>query len=446
MFRRRAIAPIAAACLAVSVVGCSAGGEGNKAAGEQPQAAPKIEVPSGPITLKVGSTRTPQALEEVTRTVKAKYPNVTLEFMPAYKTDVKVINELVTSGNLPDILDVATTHIPILLDFDLPIDLEPLLKKYNFNLNSIDPGALTDIRSYNGKQVMVPTNLTPPTALFYNKDLFDRFGVSYPKVGNTWEDLMEPARKLSRSEGGVNYLGLIPATNANYHVKQRSLPYVDAKTGKSTFATDNGWKLMFEHWKSIIDIPGNYPAGTKFTSGTSYFFQDKRLALYPNYLYFLQEKILKDSVASGLNFGVTTWPAFKDAPNVTFGSFSGGMMITKSNKYPDFSLQLIMTMVSDEGQIDFAKNGMTPSVSKPELRTHIFEGNPAIDVVPKDVFNAIVSMKEPKPVFRSKFDPDGLTVLTKYMHEYLENKTDLNTALRKADEEFNKIMEDNSRK
>ncbi|MDF2725989.1 MAG: family 1 extracellular solute-binding protein, partial [Paenibacillus sp.] len=177
MFRRRAIAPIAAACLAVSVVGCSAGGEGNKAAGEQPQAAPKIEVPSGPITLKVGSTRTPQALEEVTRTVKAKYPNVTLEFMPAYKTDVKVINELVTSGNLPDILDVATTHIPILLDFDLPIDLEPLLKKYNFNLNSIDPGALTDIRSYNGKQVMVPTNLTPPTALFYNKDLFDRFGV-----------------------------------------------------------------------------------------------------------------------------------------------------------------------------------------------------------------------------------------------------------------------------
>jgi multiple sugar transport system substrate-binding protein len=229
-------------------------------------------------------------------------------------------------------------------------------------------------------------------------------------------------------------------------VKQLSLSFIDQKTGRAGLAADNGWKKMFETWKEIYDIPGNYPTGTSFSNGTNYFFKDRRLAMYPNYLFFLQEKVYEDAIKSGLNLGVTTWPTFKEAPGVGFGGFSGGFMISKSNKYPEFAFEVMMTLLSDEGQIDLAKNSMTPSGIKPELRGHIYEGNAVINQVPRDVLNAIYNMKEAKPFFRTKYDPASLTIVSKYMHEYLGEKSDLNTVFRKADEEINKLIDQDGKR
>jgi multiple sugar transport system substrate-binding protein len=48
---------------------------------------------------------------------------------------------------------------------------------------------------------------TTSGALFHNKDLFDKFGVPYPKDGMTWDVLYELAKKMTRNEGGVQYKG-----------------------------------------------------------------------------------------------------------------------------------------------------------------------------------------------------------------------------------------------
>lgn len=46
-------------------------------------------------------------------------------------------------------------------------------------------------------------------ALFYNKDIFDKFGVAYPKNGMIYEETLDLdlARRVTRSDGGVQYLG-----------------------------------------------------------------------------------------------------------------------------------------------------------------------------------------------------------------------------------------------
>src|SRR5919199_277274 len=48
---------------------------------------------------------------------------------------------------------------------------------------------------------------TGPMVIFYNKDLFDRVGVPYPKEGWTVDDLVETARKLTFKEGETQYWG-----------------------------------------------------------------------------------------------------------------------------------------------------------------------------------------------------------------------------------------------
>lgn len=37
--------------------------------------------------------------------------------------------------------------------------------------------------------------------LFYNKDLFDRFGVAYPRDGMTWGEMLDLSSRITRKEG-----------------------------------------------------------------------------------------------------------------------------------------------------------------------------------------------------------------------------------------------------
>ncbi|CAG7651160.1 hypothetical protein PAESOLCIP111_06256 [Paenibacillus solanacearum] len=438
MFTKKIVLTVTAASVVSLVTGCASVKEEKKPEASQPS---KIEVPQGPITFKVASNRTKESFARVNKIIRAKYPNVTLEQMASYKNNEKALKDMISAGDLPDIIDEATTNTPILLDLEFPIDLEPIIKKLNLNISSLDQQTIDSIRSYNGKLFMLPTNLTPPLVLFYNKDIFDRFGVPYPAVGNTWDDNIQLAKKLSRTDAGVNYKGMSTGTIINRMATQLSLPYVDTKSGRSAVLSNDGWKKMFEKWKEIYDIPGNYPSGAKFSNGVNDFLKNKNLAMFPHFLLLAQDKLFEDAVKSGLNWGATTFPTFKEAPGVGPSGISGGFMITKMNKYPEFALQVMMTLLSDEGQIEMAKDGMVPSVNKPELRSHIYEDSAIVNQIPKDVLAAIYKMKEAKPYSRSRYDTASLNTVTKYINEYIGGKMDLNSALRKADEEINKLIE-----
>jgi multiple sugar transport system substrate-binding protein len=39
--------------------------------------------------------------------------------------------------------------------------------------------------------------------MYYNNNIFDKFGVSYPKDGMTWDDVAALAKKVSHLESGL---------------------------------------------------------------------------------------------------------------------------------------------------------------------------------------------------------------------------------------------------
>jgi multiple sugar transport system substrate-binding protein len=71
-------------------------------------------------------------------------------------------------------------------------------------------------------------------ALHYNKDIFDKFAVPYPKNNPRWEEVIEIGKKLTRTEGTVNYLGLKTAI-INRVTAQMNLSYINPVTNKSNF-------------------------------------------------------------------------------------------------------------------------------------------------------------------------------------------------------------------
>ncbi|MBD2861562.1 ABC transporter substrate-binding protein [Paenibacillus oceani] len=447
MLKKNAVWFTASITVVSMLTGCA--GNGNESAAKPPAEEQVKPVPQEPITLKIASARTKENFEQYIRPVKEKYPNVTLQQMSQYKFNAEVIQSMVAAGDIPDIIDEALTNTPLLLELDLPMDLEPLVKKLKVDMASIDESVLKSVRSYtdNGRLFYMPTNLNPPMVLFYNKDIFDKFGVPYPKDNSTWEELIELAQKVTRTENGVNYRGLTAGTALNRTQTQLSLPFVDRATGKSLVGTNPGWKKLFETWKAIYDIPGNYPQGAHFGKGVDDFLKTKNLAMFPHFLFLAEDAAFAEAVKGGLNWGVTTFPVFKDNPGVGVGGIAGGFMITKASKNPEVAFQVMMALLSDEGQTLLSKQGDITSVTKPEIRGKIFENSTVVKpLVPKETLANILKIQEPAPYARTKHDAVATTIATNYLTQYFTGKLDLNTALRKADEDINKKIEEEGKK
>ncbi|CAG7614915.1 hypothetical protein PAESOLCIP111_01760 [Paenibacillus solanacearum] len=364
-----------------------------------------------------------------------KFPNVTIQKVDSEKG--KTIQDLLTAGQIPDLIWEGLTNMQTLNDLKLPVDLEPLAKKHGFDLSRLDPTLVKSIRSYSDKnQLLYLPFRAFSFGLHYNKDIFDKFGVEYPKDNMTWDQAVELAKKVTGTRDGVEFRGLHSGISINRIQTQMSLPYVDPKTEKPVLLSNDRWQTLFRTYKDIYGIPGNYPKGASFGDGRKAFLETRNLAMFPH-LLLIGDADFAESVKKGLNWGVTTFPSMKDKPGVGPGVFSDGFIIPEGGKNQDLVFQLVAHLLSDEVQGEAAKLGNPPAVVNPEVRKKLYENNPlakGVNLTP--IFN----MKYADPYGRTAYDSKVQSLVQKQLEQYFTDKADLNTALRVAEEQMIKTI------
>jgi multiple sugar transport system substrate-binding protein len=78
------------------------------------------------------------------------------------------------------------------------------MKAGKFDLSRLGKGAVDAVKVSSGGQYLEAVPYVQNfSANYYNKGIFDKFGVAYPKDGMTRDDATDLARKLTRSDGGV---------------------------------------------------------------------------------------------------------------------------------------------------------------------------------------------------------------------------------------------------
>ncbi|MBQ7257386.1 MAG: sugar ABC transporter substrate-binding protein [Abditibacteriota bacterium] len=107
-------------------------------------------------------------------------------------------------------------------------DLTPYVQKYNMPVNNIRKSLhefvyIRDEKDGQEKVYGIPENCAP-FQLFYNKDVFDRFGVPYPTNDMTWDEVLEVAKKLTSDKNVngrkvVDTKGLMVSEDVEYWVK-----------------------------------------------------------------------------------------------------------------------------------------------------------------------------------------------------------------------------------
>ena len=122
-----------------------------------------------------------------------KYPNITVEFEPyeenpQYESDVVTVSWMATI----DSSEVFENALPL----DSFID-----EQRDFSPGDFYPGAL-EAFSNEGKQFAVPLGVDP-WVVYYNKDLFDRYGAAYPQPGWDWTDFLDRALTLRDPDNAV---------------------------------------------------------------------------------------------------------------------------------------------------------------------------------------------------------------------------------------------------
>jgi multiple sugar transport system substrate-binding protein len=362
--------------------------------------------------------------------VEKKYPHITLESVPNQKGST--LPELMTANNLPDMV-----YGKVDAKQQVMIDLEPLFNKYKFDVNKIKPRIWEAFVTLTGteKKLFVPFT-TSQHILYYNKGIFDRFGVPYPKDGMTWDETYELAKQVTRTDNGINYLGFNFRDSLNFtQSPQKLLPLYDDKTGSAAVNSDV-WKNYFANFARFFEIPGNNLKSGDL-SKEALFVKEQRVALYAANVIF--NTLIEEKDANGLDWDVVSLPVFPDAPKQGSAPNTNGLGITVASRHPDDAFLVIETLLSHDAQLLKARKAPNESVLVKDEQMQKEYGK-----------GAGLEGKNIKALFYNEYGPsrkpseynDVLNpISTKYFRKIVYEKLDINTALRQAEEEMNKAIE-----
>jgi len=168
-----------------------------------------------------------------------QFDDVVTEAMRAYAT-----------GQAPDIIAVDNPEHALFSSRGAFLDISDMIKNSNvIKPDNYFPGPLKSVE-WDGKYFGVP-KATNTIALYYNKDMFKAKGLDPNKPPQTWDELVEDARKLT--DPAKNVYGLAFSAKASEEGTFQFLPWAQMGGGSYEHINADGAVKALEIWKTIID-------------------------------------------------------------------------------------------------------------------------------------------------------------------------------------------------
>ncbi|CAG7596524.1 hypothetical protein PAESOLCIP111_00086 [Paenibacillus solanacearum] len=368
--------------------------------------------------------------------LRKKFPNYTFKYIQSTKGST--LPELITAGTKFDIFFISTgNYEQMMLENNLQIDMDPLAKKHNVDLSRLEPTVVESIRqSSGGKLYGIPVH-TNNMVLYYNKAIFDKFGVAYPKDGMTWDETLTLSKKLTIVDNGVQYMGFSTSPNHILRMNQLSIPNVDLAANAPAINKDDRWKAFFQ---TVFQEPyqdlgyQKRIAEMKKVADFNVFMKDQTLAMYAylsSLVYVLPEDLKK------MNWDMVTLPTFKEKPGIGSQSYPFYFGITRLSQNQDEAMEVLKYMISDEFQTELSKKGIMPVLKNEAVQKQLGQDSPFKDKNFKAVFLNKFAPIPPKALY----DASLVTNYAKYADQLMKQGADINTALRKAEEDSLKTIE-----
>ena len=361
---RRTLA-VAATMIAVgALAACSTGSGSTAAAGSETDLDAALQA-GGKLTYW---SWTPSAEAQVAAFEEA-YPNVDVELVNAGTNTeeyTKLQNAIKAGSGAPDVVQIEYYAVPQFALSDALVDLSEYgLDELEGEYSASTWGSV----NIDGKLVGLPQD-SGPMALFYNKVVFDQFGIAVP---TTWDEYIEAARQLHAAD---------------------PTKYIASDTGDAGFTTSMIWQAggrPFEIDGTDITVNLADEGTQKWTGVWNQLVEEDLLSSTPGWsdewfkgladgsiatlaLGAWTPGVLESSVADAAgDWRVAPLPTYDGTP-VTAENGGGGQSVTTQSKNPALAAAFLRWLNSDPASIEvFLESGGFPSTTA-DLEDPAFTG------------------------------------------------------------------------
>jgi multiple sugar transport system substrate-binding protein len=376
--------------------------------------------------------------------IRAKFPNYTIKYIQRVP-DSTDLNLLITSGEQIDIIFDSLGSFPgSVIKHGMAYDMTELMNKYGVDLERFEPTLIEAMKQISGGKIYGLPVENNVTVIFYNKDIFDMFGVEYPRDGMTWTEFTELAKQLNVESGGTVYAGYAPSVNHLVIQNSWSMSLIDPETNQSTYG-DERWKTIIEtEFLSYANNSNYVKAMETYRKGgmlnSNQFLKDRILAMFPGGP--LWPFVLKADLDQ-INWDMVAMPTYEELPGVGYQSYPTYFAITNTAKNKDAAMKVIAYLVSEEFQMEMSKKGNMTTLNNPDIMAAMGTESEYKDKnFGAYFYNKFAPIRQLNPL-EVEYSP--LYALTNRIPGIVNGQFDLNTALREAQEEANQGIQEVSK-
>lgn len=366
--------------------------------------------------------------------LEQKFPHITFTYLPWDSGNT--LAEYVARGEIPDIVRLTNGELHSgYLELGLGYDMNEQIKKHQYDVSRFESVFVNGFIEAGRTGALYGLPVPPyfMAVMYYNKELFERFGVEPPRNGMDWDEAYALVNKMARMDGDTEYRGIsinLGTTPIQYN--EFSLPVLDpVKDGLSDF---DKWKTIFDNYVRLYQIPNN-----KLEDPSAEFsiFNTGRVATSIN--------VFSPYVDLGdIDWDMVSVPLIKGAPQQTGYFPPANLMITQQSKYKDEAFLVIMEILSEEIQIQDAHNGILPTLADQKVKDELGKGHPVFGS--KNLSAVSYHKLGELPPIRAADVPwldsyVGVRLAQEALTKAARGEMDVNSALRELDENLKHEVE-----
>ncbi len=368
--------------------------------------------------------------------VEKHFPNITLELV-GLTVDAAGLEEAFSKNMNPDIV-LAHNGYEVLKEFDVAYPLDDLVEQNQYDLDRFREGLIDIARARDpygeNKLYGIPFEDLVPV-LYYNKSIFDKFGVDYPVDNMTWDEVIDLARNVTGEKEGTAYRGLTFGSSWYYSfpLSQLSVNGTDPETGEVLFTQKEEFTKYLDLIDQIVSIPGNFEQEMEST------FVNQDVAMTLHHL-----TNISSYVEAGIDFGMVSFPVWKDKPNAAPYKFIGQTLaISKHSENKLAAFKVIEYLTSAEKQTKNASMGRISPLKDLSVMSQFLS-----EQFPDNDFNieGVLSVPPAEPPVYSKWGPfiqiNPNDFYSDIAVEFIESGEDPATVLRRMEETYQTKVEE----
>jgi multiple sugar transport system substrate-binding protein len=280
----------------------------------------------------------------------ATHPNIRVYYtLDPENLEEKMLTDFATA-HAPDVFQGCCTFFPVWAQKGYLLDLRPYVEADldQATLDDWDPAQYRALFTRDGRQYGLP-KYHGALALYYNKDVFDRYGVAYPEAGWTHDDYLAAMKRLTHDRDGDGKTDLwgsmfdVSWERIQVHVNAWGGHFVDPRNparclmGEAEALAAMGW-LRERMWAdkcmaTFLDVQ-NLGTRDAFTSG--------RLAMVEDGSWALK------AILAGAKFRLGLAPLPAGPQRRATLATTDGFAIYAGTKHPDAAWELMQFLISKD--------------------------------------------------------------------------------------------------